>query len=58
MVKVFDMSGREIKTLISEYKDAGYFTVKFDGSSLASGTYFYRIECSNYVSVKKMILLK
>jgi hypothetical protein len=57
-LKVFDMSGREIKTLINEFKDAGYYTAKFDASGLASGAYIYRIESGNYVSVKKMILIK
>jgi photosystem II stability/assembly factor-like uncharacterized protein len=65
-LKVFDMSGREIKTLINEFKDAGYYTAKFDASGIASGAYVYRlavspsnpIESGNFVSVKKMILLK
>jgi hypothetical protein len=57
-LKVFDMSGREIKTLINEYKDAGYYVAKFYGSSFASGTYICRLEFENYISAKKMVLLK
>jgi hypothetical protein len=57
-LKVFDMGGREIKTIVNELKDAGYFTTKFDASGLASGAYFYRIESGNFVSVKKMVFLK
>ncbi len=58
MMKIFDMAGREIKTLVNEFKDAGYYVTKFDGSSLASGTYIYRIESGSFVSAKKMVLLK
>lgn len=57
-LKIFDMTGREIKTLVNEYKDADYYVAKFDGSSLASGTYIYRIESGTFVSAKKMVLLK
>ncbi len=57
-LKIFDMAGREIKTLVNEFKEAGYYVAKFDGSSLASGTYIYRIESGNFVSAKKMVLLK
>jgi hypothetical protein len=57
-LKVFDMSGKEIKTLINEFKDAGYYTAKFDASGLASGAYVYRIESGNFVSVMKMVFLK
>ena len=42
-LKVYDISGREIKTLVNEVKDPGYYTAHFDGGSLASGVYIYRI---------------
>ncbi len=57
-MKIFDIAGREIKTLVNEFKEAGYYVVKFDGSSLSSGTYIYRIESGSFVSAKKMVLLK
>jgi hypothetical protein len=57
-LKIFDMAGREVRTLVNEYKDAGYYVAKFDGSSLASGTYIYRIESGSFVSAKKCVLLK
>ncbi len=57
-LKIFDMAGREIKTLVNEFKDAGYYSAKFDASGIASGVYVYRVESGNYVSVKKMVLLK
>ena len=57
-LKVFDMSGREIISIVSDFKDAGYYLAKYDASSLATGTYIYRIECGNFVSAMKMLLLK
>ena len=45
-------------TIVNEFKEAGYYIAKFDASSLASGTYIYRIECGNFVSSMKMLLLK
>ena len=62
MIKVYDISGREIKTLLNETKQAGYYTVDFNGSSMASGLYFYRIIAEGngqkYVITKKMVLIK
>ncbi|MBK7157674.1 MAG: T9SS type A sorting domain-containing protein [Ignavibacteria bacterium] len=55
---VYNALGKEIITLVNEIKKAGYYSVKFDATGLAAGVYFYRIESANYVSVKKMILLK
>ena len=57
-LKVYDMLGREVKTLVSEQLSAGEFIADFDGSTLASGTYFYRIQVGDFVEVKKMVLLK
>ena len=62
ILKVFDINGREIKTLINETKEAGYYTVDFNGSSMASRLYFYRIIAEGigqkYVITKKMVLIK
>jgi M6 family metalloprotease-like protein len=57
-LKIYDIIGREIKTLVNEVKQAGYYTVDFNGSSLASGVYFYRIQSGDFVSVKRMVLVK
>jgi hypothetical protein len=43
IVKVFDLLGREVTTLVNEVKSPGTYTVEFDGSNLASGVYFYRL---------------
>ena len=56
---VFDITGRNIKTLLNnEFKTADWYTIKFDGSSLASGIYFYRIMTETDVVTKKMLLIK
>jgi hypothetical protein len=63
-IKVFDILGKEIKTLLNEYKQAGTYEVEFstgsfgDATSLPSGVYFYRIISGNYSETKKMILLR
>ena len=57
-IVLYDILGREVTTLVNEGKNAGYYTIKFNASSLASGVYFYRIEAGNFVQVKKMMLLK
>jgi len=57
-VIVYNALGREVITLVNEIKKAGYYSMKFDASGLAAGVYFYKLESANYVSVKKMILLK
>lgn len=55
---VYDVLGRELKTLVSEEKPAGTYEVEFDGTNLPSGVYFYRIEAGQYTATKKLILLK
>jgi hypothetical protein len=55
---IYDVLGREVKTLVNEYKKVGSYSVKFDGSNLASGLYFYKIEAGNYVETKKMVMIK
>lgn len=57
-LKVYDILGKEITTLVNEEKSAGSYEVKFDANSLSSGIYFYKIQAGDYSSVKKMILIK
>lgn len=57
-IKIYDMLGREIKTLVNEFKNAGSYVVSFNGSELASGIYFYRIQAGDFASVKRMVLIK
>lgn len=62
MIKLYDISGREIRTLTNEFKTAGYYSLTFNAADFASGAYFYRIEVSsdagNFSAVRKMIILK
>ena len=55
---VFDILGNEIRTLVNEYKPGGSYKAEFNASSLASGMYLYRLRVNEYVSTKKMLLLK
>jgi hypothetical protein len=58
VLKVYDISGREVATLVNEYRPAGNYEISFDGSKLSSGIYIYSLQSGKYISVKKMILLK
>jgi hypothetical protein len=58
VLKVFNIMGKEIETLVNEQKPSGNYTVKFDASKLTSGVYFYQLKSGNYVSTKKLVLLK
>jgi hypothetical protein len=57
-LKIFNILGQQIKTLVNENQRQGTYTVTFNASSLPSGIYFYSIEAGKYNQVKKMILLK
>ena len=61
-IKLYDISGREVMTLINETKTAGYYTILLNGNTLSSGMYFYRIiaegDGQNFVSTKKLVLIK
>ncbi|MFH0735270.1 MAG: AGE family epimerase/isomerase [bacterium] len=57
-IKVYDILGTKITTLVDGFKNAGTYEVNFDGSKLSSGTYFYRIEAGTFCETKKLLLLK
>jgi subtilisin family serine protease len=57
-MKVFDITGREVAVLVNEIKNAGYYSVNFDGSVLASGIYFYRIQAGEFMETRRMVLVK
>lgn len=58
VLKVFDILGKEIATLVDEYRPAGRYDIIFDAGKLSSGTYFYTIIADGFVQSKKMILVK
>ena len=57
-LKIYDILGREITTLVNEEKPVGKFEVNFNANHLASGVYFYQIKAGSFIQSKKMILLK
>jgi hypothetical protein len=57
-LSAFDILGRQVSVLVNERKDAGVYEVRFDGSSLASGVYFYRLQTGSFVDTKRLLLLK
>jgi len=57
-LKIYDILGREVATLVNKNQKAGNYKVQFDASNLTSGIYFYRLQSGSFVDSKKMILLK
>lgn len=57
-ISVFDITGKLVSEIVNEYKNAGVYSFKFEGSNLSSGTYFYKMETERFTDVKKMILVK
>lgn len=57
-IKVFDILGKEVTTLVNEFKNAGKYEALFNGSNFSSGVYFYRLESGDFVDTKKMFLVK
>ena len=57
-LKVYDILGQEVRTLVNELQTPGRYTVRFDGASLATGVYFYRLQAGAFNRVKKMMMLK
>jgi hypothetical protein len=57
-LKVYDVLGNEIATLVDEYKPAGNYEVDFNAIALSSGVYFYKLQAGSFAETKKMILLR
>ncbi|MFA7362168.1 MAG: T9SS type A sorting domain-containing protein, partial [Candidatus Kapaibacterium sp.] len=57
-LKIYDVLGREVRTLVNEIKTAGNYTIDFNASEYSSGVYFYKLESSGFSDIKKMILIK
>jgi hypothetical protein len=58
IVKVYDVLGSEVATLVNEVKEPGTYTVQFNGSNLASGVYFYRLHAGEFTQTKRLMSLK
>ncbi|MBP9582674.1 MAG: T9SS type A sorting domain-containing protein [Ignavibacterium sp.] len=57
-LKVYDVLGNEVATLVNEAKPAGSYEVNFNASKLSSGIYFYKLQAGTFLKTKKMILMK
>jgi hypothetical protein len=57
-LKIFDVLGREVSTLVNEIARPGVYKVQWDGSGLPSGIYFYRLQAGEYVETRKMVLIR
>jgi M6 family metalloprotease-like protein len=58
VLKVYDVLGNEVATLVNEFKPAGYYQVEFNATGLPSGVYLYKLQAGNFVETKKLMLLK
>ena len=57
-LKVYDILGSEVATLVNQEQSAGSYKIDFNASRLASGVYFYRLQAGSFVETKKMVILK
>ncbi|MCX6162075.1 MAG: T9SS type A sorting domain-containing protein, partial [Ignavibacteriae bacterium] len=57
-IKIYDMLGKEVVTLVNQDKQAGYYEVNFNAGKLSSGIYFYKMVSGDFVSIKKLVILK
>jgi hypothetical protein len=57
-LKIYDVLGREIRSLVNEVKSAGSYSVDFNASEFSSGVYFYRLESKGFTDIKRMVLIK
>ncbi len=55
---IYDDLGKEVSTLVNQYQDKGRYNINFNASNLSSGIYFYKLKAGDYISIKKMIVLK
>jgi len=58
ILKIYDMLGREVETLVNDVKAPGYYVVDFNGSELSSGVYFYRFQSAGFTDIKRMLLIR
>ena len=57
-LRIYDILGREVRTLVNEFKAPGSYSVDFNGADLSSGVYFYRLESNGFSDIKRMMLIK
>ncbi len=57
-LKIYDVLGKEVATLVNEVQSPGNYKLEFDGSRLSSGIYYYQLRTDKFVETKKMLLMK
>jgi hypothetical protein len=57
-LRIYNMLGQEVSTLVNEQQESGYKSVEWNASQVSSGIYFYRLQCGSYSSMKKMMMVK
>ena len=57
-LKIYDVLGKEVVTLVNEVKEAGTYSAQFDGAKLSSGVYFYTLQAGKFIETKKLLLTK
>jgi hypothetical protein len=57
-LSLYNMLGQKVEDLVNESQHAGYHEVRFDGTGLSSGVYFYRLQVDGFVEVKKLVVLR
>ena len=57
-MKVYDILGNEVATLLNQNQTAGTYEIDFDASKLSSGVYFYKLQAGDFTDIKKMTLIK
>jgi hypothetical protein len=57
-IKIYDILGREVTTLVNKELKAGTYEIEWNGSEYASGIYYYRLETDQFMDTKKMVMLK
>ncbi|MFH1194395.1 MAG: T9SS type A sorting domain-containing protein [bacterium] len=57
-LKIYDVLGNRVATLVNEKKEPGIYEVQFDGSGLSSGVYIYKLRAGSFVKSRKLLLLK
>lgn len=58
ILRIYDLLGKEITTLVNETQEAGSYKSSFDASNLSNGVYYYKLQSGAYVETKKMLLIK
>ncbi|HAY33641.1 MAG TPA: T9SS type A sorting domain-containing protein [Ignavibacteria bacterium] len=58
ILKIYDLTGKEVETVLNDFRTAGYYTVNFNASNLASGIYYYKLTAGNDIAVNKMVVVK